>query len=96
MHNSSEIVAIRNIYVKFNSIFSLFLLLVIGGHLNTKLPHPDNWAGLLAFLSASLGLALVGGDDGDPGQLVRLLLSLVVLLGTHPQPPQQQLAVTLN
>ena len=42
--------------------------LVVGGHLDAELAHPDHGAGLLALLPAPLGLALVIVDNGDPGQ----------------------------
>ena len=58
-------------------------VLVIGRHLYTQLAHAHHGTRLLALLPASLRLALVGGDDGDPGQLGRLLLLLVLLLGAH-------------
>ena len=63
-------------------------LLIIGRYFYTEFPHPHHWAGLLALLSASLGLTLVRGDDGYPGQLVRLLLRLIVIpLWRHPGDP---------
>ena len=58
--------------------------LVIGRHLYAQFAHPDHWTGLFALLSASFGLTLIRGDDGYPGQLVRLLLRSVVPLGRHP------------
>ena len=58
--------------------------LVVGRHLYAEFAHPDHRAGLLALLSASLGLTLVGGDNGYPGQLVLFLLRSVVPLGRHP------------
>ena len=63
-------------------------ILVIGGHFNAQFSHSDHRTGFLALLSASLGLALVGGHDGDPGELVRLLLGLVLPLGRHLVPAQ--------
>ena len=56
-------------------------LLVVGRHLDAELAHPDDRAGLLALLAATLRLALVAGHDGDPRELVLLLLRL--LLRTH-------------
>lgn len=35
----------------------------------------DNWTAFFAFLTALLGLAAVGTDDGDSGQSIRHLLS---------------------
>ena len=58
--------------------------LVIGRHLYAEFAHSDHGAGLFALLSASLGLTLIRGDDGYPGQLVLLLLRSVVPLGRHP------------
>mmetsp|Transcript_12096 Transcript_12096/g.34597 ORF Transcript_12096/g.34597 Transcript_12096/m.34597 type:complete len:236 (-) Transcript_12096:33-740(-) len=60
--------------------------LALGTDLNAKLAHFDDGTGLLAFLSALLGLALVRLDDGDTGQLIGIVPGLVLaslLLGRH-------------
>ena len=58
-------------------------LLIIWSYFYAQFSHTDHGAGFLALLSTSLGFTLVGGDDGYPGQLVRLLLRPVVLFGAH-------------
>jgi len=60
--------------------------LALGADLNAKLAHLDDGTGLLAFLSALLGLALVLLDDGDTGQVIGIVPGLVLgplLLGRH-------------
>ena len=63
--------------------------LVVGRDLDTELAHPDDGAGLLALLPASLGLAAVVVDDGDTGQDVAVVSLLAVLLGAHPGPKKE-------
>jgi len=60
--------------------------LALGANFDAKLSHLDDGAGLFAFLSALLGLALVRLDDGDTGQVVLIGPGLVLaslLLGRH-------------
>ena len=58
-------------------------LLIVRSYFYAEFSHPHHRAGLLALLSASLGLTLIRRDDRYPGQLAGLLLRLVVPFRPH-------------
>merc|ERR1719357_1129166 len=69
--------------------------LITWSDLDTELSHPHHRAAFLALLPASLGFALVRGDDGDPGELVLLLL-LLLLLRRHSASSEQRQGSSLG